>query len=109
MKKSKIVVLFILGFVLGALAAVGVYFLTVGEVAWQEYVETKLIPNAVRPLGYLGVMCCGASYYKQNSSLCRQIQPGYERCKRYGRKRQKDRRETRRARPKNRSLLGALR
>ena len=50
MKKGKIVIALILGFVLGALAAVGVYFLTVGEVAWKEYTETKLIPNAVLAL-----------------------------------------------------------
>ena len=60
MKKSKIVVLFILGFVLGALAAVGVYFLTVGEVAWQEYVETKLIPNVVLALSAISALCVAA-------------------------------------------------
>ena len=60
MKKSKIVVLFVLGFVLGALAAVGVYFLTVGEVAWQEYVETKLIPNAVLALSAISALCVAA-------------------------------------------------
>ena len=60
MKKSKIVILFILGFVLGALVAVGVYFLTVGEVAWQEYVETQLIPNVVLALSAISALCVAA-------------------------------------------------
>lgn len=60
MKKIKIVLLFILGFVLGALAAVAVYFLTVGEVAWQEYVETKLIPNIVLALSAISALCVAA-------------------------------------------------
>ena len=60
MKKSKIIVLLLLGFTLGALAAVGVYFLTEGEVAWQEYVETKLIPNAVLALSSVSALCIAA-------------------------------------------------
>ncbi|MBE6656260.1 MAG: hypothetical protein E7609_05280 [Ruminococcaceae bacterium] len=47
MKRSKTLMLLALGVVVGVLAAAGVYFLTVGEVAWQEYVEEKLIPNVV--------------------------------------------------------------
>ena len=54
MKKFKIFLAILIGFILGALAAVGVYFLTVGEVAWKEYVETKLIPNAVLALTAIG-------------------------------------------------------
>lgn len=50
MKKLKIFFLILLGFVLGACAAVGVYFLTVGDVAWHEYVETKLAPNIMLAL-----------------------------------------------------------
>ena len=46
-----------LGFVLGALTAAGVYFLTEGEVAWQEYVETTLIPNAVLALSAIAALC----------------------------------------------------
>lgn len=54
MKKTKIFLTLFIGIILGALAAVGVYFLTVGEVAWQEYLETKLIPNAVLALTAIG-------------------------------------------------------
>ena len=54
MKKFKIFLAILIGFILGALAAVGVYFLTVGEVAWKEYAETKLIPNAVLALTAIG-------------------------------------------------------
>ena len=57
MKKSKIIIFLLLGFVLGALTAVGVYLLTEGEVAWQEYVEKKLIPNAVLALSAIAALC----------------------------------------------------
>ncbi len=55
MKKT---VLFIFGVIFGVLGAVSVYFLTVGEVAWQEYFETKLVPNVV-----LAVTTVFALYY----------------------------------------------
>lgn len=54
MKKCKIFLAILIGFIFGALSAVGVYFLTVGEVAWKEYAETKLIPNAVLALTAIG-------------------------------------------------------
>ncbi len=54
MKKIKIILALLIGFVIGALVAVGVYFLTVGEIAWKEYAETKLIPNAVLALTTIG-------------------------------------------------------
>lgn len=54
MRKFKKILLLLIGFILGALAAAGVYFLTVGEVAWKEYVETKLIPNAVLAITVIG-------------------------------------------------------
>ena len=60
MKKSKIAILFILGFILGVLVAAGVYFLTIGEVAWQEYVETKLIPSVVLALSAISALCVAA-------------------------------------------------
>lgn len=56
MKGFKKIFLIVIGFILGALTAVGVYFLTVGEVAWKEYVETKLIPNAVFALTAIGAL-----------------------------------------------------
>lgn len=60
MKKSKIFLTFVLGVTIGVLVAVGVYFLTVGEVAWQEYVETKLIPNIVLALSVISSLCVAA-------------------------------------------------
>ena len=54
MKGFKKIFLIIIGFILGALTAVAIYFLTVGEVAWKEYAETKLIPNAVLALTAIG-------------------------------------------------------
>lgn len=47
MKITKKIILFVLGFLFGVLGAAGVYFLTAGEVAWQEYFETKLVPNII--------------------------------------------------------------
>ena len=46
MKVFKCILLFVAGLLLGVLGAAGVYYLTVGEVAWQAYIEEKLIPNA---------------------------------------------------------------
>lgn len=60
MKKTKLFLAVLIGFVFGALAAAGVYFLTVGEVAWNEYVETKLIPNAVLALTAIGGLATAA-------------------------------------------------
>ena len=57
MKKGKTIVFLALGFVLGAMAVIGIYFLTFGEVVWQEYVETKLIPNAVLALSSISALC----------------------------------------------------
>lgn len=60
MKRSKTILIFIIGVILGALAAAGVYFLTVGDVAWQEYLETKLIPNAVIVFSAVGSLAVAA-------------------------------------------------
>ncbi len=54
MKAFKMIVWLMIGLVIGVLGAVGVYFLTVGEVAWQEYFETKLIPNVVIVISAIG-------------------------------------------------------
>lgn len=43
MKKT---VIFIIGAVLGMLAAIGIYMFTAGDVAWATYLDEKLIPNA---------------------------------------------------------------
>lgn len=61
MKKTKIFLLLVLGFIVGAMTAIGVYFLTVGEVAWQEYVETKLVPNIVFILTAIGTIGVAAT------------------------------------------------
>jgi uncharacterized membrane protein (DUF485 family) len=61
MKKFKIIICIIGGFCLGVLAAVAVYFCTVGEVAWQEYLETKLVPNAVIVLTSIGTILVAAT------------------------------------------------
>ena len=60
MKKTKFFLGLFLGIILGALLAIGVYFLTVGEVAWKQYLEEKLVPAATATvtsllLIYLGV------------------------------------------------------
>lgn len=47
MKIFKTFLLLLLGIVMGISGALGFYYLTVGELAWQAYVEEKLIPNAV--------------------------------------------------------------
>ena len=35
----------VLGMAVGVGGAIGVYYLTVGEVAWQSYLETELVPT----------------------------------------------------------------
>lgn len=45
--KVKFILGLFLGIIIGALIAIGVYFLTVGQVAWKEYVENSIIPNIV--------------------------------------------------------------
>ena len=54
--KVKFILGLFLGIVLGALIAIGVYFLTVGEVAWKEYVENELVPNIVVALSSISVI-----------------------------------------------------
>lgn len=60
MKKLKAILLILVGFLLGALTAVGVYFITVGEVAWKEYVETTLIPNITLALTTISALAVAA-------------------------------------------------
>ena len=57
MKKT---ITFILGFVLGAICAAGVYFATAGNVAWDVYIEEKLLPNAVLALSTISALCMAA-------------------------------------------------
>ena len=58
--RVKFVIGLLFGIIIGALIAVGVYFLTVGEVAWKEYVENSLIPNIVIALTSIGTVCVAA-------------------------------------------------
>lgn len=60
MKKIKVILTLIIGIALGALSAAGVYFATVGEIAWQEYIETKLMPNAVIVISAIGSLMVAA-------------------------------------------------
>lgn len=50
----------LVGVVAGALIACGIYFLTVGDVAWQEYIEEKLAPNIVIVLSSIGTIILAA-------------------------------------------------
>ncbi len=48
--KGKFFFGLLIGIVVGVLSTIGVYFLTIGEVAWKEYLENSLIPNIVLAL-----------------------------------------------------------
>ena len=58
--KSKFIFWLLLGLAIGVLLACGIYFLTVGEVAWQEYIEQKLAPNAVIVFSSVGTILIAA-------------------------------------------------
>lgn len=58
--KGKFFLGLALGVIVGALVAIGVYFLTVGEVAWKEYVESELAPNVVLALTSIGTILLAA-------------------------------------------------
>ncbi len=60
MKKTKLLIALVLGIAIGMLISVGIYFLTIGDIAWQEYLETKLIPNAVLALSTISALCVAA-------------------------------------------------
>jgi methyl-accepting chemotaxis protein len=57
MKKPKILLTLIIGIIIGIMASIGVYFLTEGDVAWQEYIEVKVIPNVVLALSTISALC----------------------------------------------------
>ncbi len=60
MKKKMKIGGFLFGVIVGALLAVGVYFLTAGEVAWKEYAEKKIVPNAVLALSSVSAIYIAA-------------------------------------------------
>lgn len=57
MRKTRVVLTLVIGIVIGIMASIGVYFLTEGDVAWQEYVEVKVIPNVVLALSTISALC----------------------------------------------------
>ncbi len=57
MKKTRVVLTLVIGIVIGIMASIGVYFLTEGDVAWQEYIEIKVIPNVVLALSTISALC----------------------------------------------------
>ena len=57
MKKTRVLLTFVIGIVIGIMASIGVYFLTEGDVAWQEYIEVKVIPNVVLALSTISALC----------------------------------------------------
>lgn len=62
MKSSKLkffIGLFV-GIIIGALIACLVYFLTVGDVAWKEYIENEIVPNALVVLTSIGLIVSAA-------------------------------------------------
>lgn len=50
----KKLLILLLGIILGFAAAVGLYMATKGDVSWEEYLETQLIPNAVLAMSGTG-------------------------------------------------------
>ena len=61
MKIFKAFLLILLGIGLGVAGALGFYYLTIGELAWQTYVEEKLIPNAVFVISSISTIALLAS------------------------------------------------
>ncbi len=61
---KKIGVKFFIGLLVGVLLGAGlcflIYFLTVGDVAWKEYLENEIIPNAVVVLTAIGTIMIAA-------------------------------------------------
>lgn len=60
MKKFKTFLLCLLMFALGVAAAIGVYYLTVGEIAWEAYLEEELMPAALIVISSVGTICLAA-------------------------------------------------
>lgn len=61
---KKIGAKFFIGLLVGVLLGAGlcflIYFLTVGDVAWKEYLENEIIPNAVVVLTAIGTIMIAA-------------------------------------------------
>ena len=66
MKKIKALFIFFLGVIIGVVAVIGIYLFTVGDVAWKEYLETKLIPNVV-----LAITTASTIYFTAKPTITR--------------------------------------
>lgn len=55
-----LLLMFAAGLAVGGAIACGIYFLSVGEASWQEYIENKLVPNVVFALSGIGAICIAA-------------------------------------------------
>ncbi|HRF69892.1 MAG TPA: hypothetical protein PKV66_00515 [Candidatus Pelethenecus sp.] len=58
--KFRFILGMIIGLIAGVLLACGIYFLTIGDVAWKEYFEEKLVPNLVIVLSSIGTILLAA-------------------------------------------------
>ena len=61
MKKFKIFLALLIGFIVGVLGACGVYFATVGDVAWEIYIKEMIVPNVVLALTTIIALWVAAS------------------------------------------------
>lgn len=59
--KTKFFIGLLVGAILGVLIACGVYYLTVGDIAWREYIENVLAPNVVIVLTSIGTILLAAT------------------------------------------------
>ena len=58
--KKRILLFIIIGFILGVIAAVSVYFVAGTDVEWKEYIETVLLPSAVSAAAAIGSLYIGS-------------------------------------------------
>jgi len=61
MKKFKIFLALLIGIIVGVLGACGVYFATVGDVAWEIYIKEMIVPNVVLALTTIIALWVAAS------------------------------------------------
>lgn len=54
--KTRFMVGILIGIIIGGLFACAIYFLTMCDVAWQEYIEEKLAPNIILVLSSIGTI-----------------------------------------------------
>lgn len=59
--KLKIILALLIGLIVGVLGACGVYFATVGQVAWEIYIKEMIVPNVVLALTTIIALWVAAS------------------------------------------------